>query len=75
MTAGVGISIQDNEILRAPMDNELAFVLSRILFGNAEDAAGIGFVRAGDVFVPPGTPECFHEQCLEIGMQQVRHFR
>ncbi len=66
MTAGVGIPIQDNEILSAAVDNELVFVLGRILFGDAEDAAGLGSVRTGDVFVPPGTPECFHEQCLEL---------
>jgi hypothetical protein len=59
--ANVGVSIEDYEILRAAINDEMAFVLGRIVLGNAEDAVGIGILGTGcaDVFVPPGAPENF----------------
>jgi hypothetical protein len=64
MAADVWIDVEDYEIVRGAMENEILFVVSWILVGFAEDAAlGIRHFRSGgrDVFVPPGAPEPFHE--------------
>src|SRR5438067_3550104 len=63
VASDVGIQIEDDEIMGAPMEHEIVFVLGWILLRGAEDADGgrrhIGSAR-GDVSMSPGTPESFH---------------
>jgi hypothetical protein len=68
MTADVRIAIQDYEIVSGAMKNEVRFVVMRVVESFAEEAAARSHFRfgGGDVFVPPGTPEPFHNQ---LGMR------
>src|SRR2546429_6535279 len=63
VTGDVGIQIENDEIMSAPMEHEIVFVLGWILLRGAENAVGglrhIGSAR-GDVSMSPGTPESFH---------------
>jgi hypothetical protein len=63
MAADIRIQVKDYKIVPGSMQNEILFVVGRIVMGFAEDAVlsirhfGSG---SGDVFVPPGAPEPFH---------------
>jgi hypothetical protein len=64
VAADVGIKIEDDEIARTAVEHEMFFVIRSVLLRFAENAAvtfgHIGSGR-GDVFVPPGAPESFHQ--------------
>jgi hypothetical protein len=63
MAADVRIAIENNEILSPAVNDQTAFVIRNVLACGTEDTGGAGGFRTGrvDVFVPPGTPEYFHE--------------
>jgi len=63
MAADVRVAIEDYEILLPAMNNQSAFIFGRIFTGCTKDTGEAGTFRTGgaDVFVPPGTPEYFHE--------------
>ena len=63
MAANVRIAIKNYEVFIAAMNDKVDIVLGGICFGDAEDAGTTGIFGTGcaDVFVPPRTPEYFHE--------------
>jgi len=66
VSADIRITIENNEIVLAAMNDKIASIVGWILLGNAEDAGRCGLFRTGgvDIFVPPGTPKYFHEEIL-----------
>ena len=67
VTADVGVQIEDDEIVSAPMKHEILFIVGWILLRCAENAGGglrhIGSAR-GDISMSPGTPESFHNNLI-----------
>ena len=67
VTGDVGIQIEDDEIVSAPMEHEILFIVGWRLLGFAENASGglghIGSAR-GDVSMSPWTPESFHNNLI-----------
>jgi hypothetical protein len=62
VAADVGVAIKDYEILVPAMNDQTAFIIRKVFTGCTEDTGEAGTFRTGaDVFVPPGTPEYFHE--------------
>jgi len=63
VAADVRIAIENYEVLITAMNDQVRFVISRVLAGCTEDTGGVRVFGAGraDVGVPPGTPESFHE--------------
>ena len=63
MSADVGITIENDEIVLAAIEDEILRVVGGTFLGYTEDAVlfvghfGTGF---GDVFVPPGAPKSIH---------------
>src|SRR5438105_15403041 len=67
VTADVGVQIEDDEIVSAPMEHEILFIVGWILLRGAENAGGglrhIGSAR-GDISMSPATPESFHNSLI-----------
>jgi hypothetical protein len=63
MSADVRVAIEYYEILLPAVNDQGVFIIGRIFTGCTEDTGEAGTFRTGgaDVFVPPGTPEYFHE--------------
>ena len=65
MTADVWIEIENYEVMGAAEQDEILFIVSRVLSGSAENAGirlrHISTARR-DVCMSPGTPESFHKR-------------
>ena len=74
MPTGIRIPVKHDEVLVTTNDDQISFVLSRIFLGGTEEAAAIGVFSTGrvDVFVPPGTPECFHDDAYDSARMSGR---
>ena len=67
MTADVGVSIEDYEIITAAVQDQIGNVVAGSFPGGAEKAGILSrLFRIGlaDVLVSPGTPQSFHSAIL-----------
>jgi hypothetical protein len=62
MTADVGVPIENYEIVKAAMNNQVFRIVGWIFLRFTEDAGVLKLVGAGirDVLVSPGAPQSFH---------------
>jgi hypothetical protein len=62
MTADIGILVENYEVMKAAMNNQVLRIVGWIFLRFTEDAAVLRLVRAaiGDVLVSPGAPQSFH---------------
>ena len=60
MTADVGILVENYEVVKAAMNNQVLRIGGWIFLRFTEDAGALRLAGIGDVIVSPGAPQSFH---------------
>src|SRR5205807_5808585 len=77
VTADIRVQIEDDEIVSAPIKQEILFIVGGIFLRGAENArARLGHIGSarGDVSMSPGTPESFHNSLIRDGSSGAFRF-